>query len=436
MNEPSKIREDGPRKAVTAVFPDLETLDEFRLNDPAVAGAALPRFLAYAFEHGLIEQPTEACLRAMIEQTRRDPSPLPDGFSFGDLIDRISADRSVKQLVEVELRPICRQLGLPDAQTSMISRARGRFVPNTRGKQNLLRALAFWIGLNRPSWGWTFPTLMQLKGPHKARFEVDPENGVRLAFHVTGEGELHEAEALAWLKRELVQCTKELEIFYLARDPIVASTSTVFVNLPRISDGAGDATRYSRVLRDAFALVHQMLVRWALNEGCSGIRLVVAIAAGGLSNLDTSLQAMVKARLPDGGIARMSAFVRTCVNLSEDDSVFDPTSREVALYAGDTVTVWLAESLWSHLYYDHVPAVERLLPSNPSLSPRTGTAFCPATKRRIRPSQLLSGSRGTPCSSSTSPRVVRRRGCSPRRTGSSPSSSPTDRCTWSRGRCG
>jgi hypothetical protein len=60
----------------------------------------------------------------------------------------------------------------------------------------------------------------------------------------------------------------------------------------------------------------------------------------------------------------MSGFVRSCVNLSEIKVVFDPTPREVAVYAGDTVTIWVAEGLWSHLYYDHVPAVEKLLPSD------------------------------------------------------------------------
>jgi hypothetical protein len=364
MNEPAKKQHDSHHAAVLAVFPDLATLDEFQLNEPVVAGTAVPRFVEYAFEHGLIDEPTEGCLRAMIEQARRDPSPLPDGFSFGDLIDRMSAGRSVNQFVEADLRPICRQLGLPDAQTSMISRGRGRFVPNTRGKQNLLRALAFWIGLNRPAWAWTFPSLMRLRSPEKPAFAIDPKHGVRLAFHVVGKGELLEADALTWLRRELVQCTKELEIFYVDRDQIVASTATVFVNLPRGSDGSEDASRYSRALRDAFALVHQMLVRWALNEVCSGIRLVVGVDAGAFADLDTSLQAMVKARLPDGGVARMSGFVRSCVNLAEIKVVFDPTPREVAVYAGDTVTVWVAESLWSHLYYDHVPAVEKLLPSD------------------------------------------------------------------------
>jgi hypothetical protein len=181
MREASKNPHDDHYAAVIAAFPDLETLNEFQINDPVVAGIALPKFVAYAFEHGLIAEPTAGCLRAMIEQAPRAPSPLPDGFSFGDLIDRISVGRSVNQLVEAELRPICRTLGLPDAQASMISRGRGRFVPNTRGKQNLLRALAFWIGLNRPSWAWTFPTLMQLRSPEKPAFDLDPEHGVRLA---------------------------------------------------------------------------------------------------------------------------------------------------------------------------------------------------------------------------------------------------------------
>ena len=354
--------------ALAAVFADADSLATFQREDPETAAKALPRFAQYAFDHGLVAEPTLDALGRFVEQGSGQPgggNPLPAGFTFSDLMDRIADDGSVSHVVETELRPLCRQLGLPDVQPSMISRLRGKFVPNTRGKRNLLRVLAFWIGLCRPDWRWGFNALMRIQNSEESAPESDPNDGVRIAFRIIGPGELLEAKALELLKVELAACAKDLRLYYLDPGQIVAASTTVFVDIPCPKGDRPDATRYTHALRDAFALVHQALVRWDLAESRQSNRVVVGIAIGPFASLDMSIQAMLKARLSDGDVIRMTSFVRTCVDLAEIKVVFQPEPREVSVYAGDTLTVWVADSLWSHAYYDYVSAMEGLLPADP-----------------------------------------------------------------------
>lgn len=362
MKKPEKSSDDPCGLAVLAVFPDTASLDSFQCNDPAVAEIAVPQFVHFAYEQGLLARETEAELRNFIGQARPYWAQLPPGLTFADLMDRISGERSVAQLVDAELRPLCRRLGLPDAQPSMISRLRSHFSPNTRGKQNLLRLLAFWIGLNHPTWRWSFPALCQLGNTQQEALDGDPHHGVRLAFHLTGPGVLVETTAMPWLKQELARCTKELGLSYLGAHSLTVATATVFVDLPGLRGNLAEVTRCGRALRDAFALVHQVLVRWELNDSPPESQLVIAIATGAFASLDSPLQAMLQARLADGDTIRMTSQVRTFANLAELKVVFLPVQREVGLYAGDTLTVWIADSLWSHIYYAHVPSVERSLP--------------------------------------------------------------------------
>ncbi len=296
--------------------------------------------------------------------TARHP---PMGLDFSDLMDRISGDRSVNHLVTAELLPITRRFRLPDVQASMISRMRKNFNPNTRAKQNLLRVIAFWIGLNRPYWGWNFLTLMEMKKRADPQSETDQNAGVRIAFQVTGRGDVLSPEAVEWLKGELMECMKSLEMFYIDPRQVTSAATTVFVNIPRLKGYAGDLTLYSRALRNGMALAHQMLIRWNLNSFSGlGSHIVIAIAAGGFTDLDMFIQAMLKARLSEEDLIRMTPFVHLCANLSEIKVVFRHPPREVRLYDGETLRVWCVNSLWSHIYYDFVPPLVKSLPGDSS----------------------------------------------------------------------
>ncbi len=354
------------KNALLSVFPSSETLLHFIRNDRDVAEKALPEFIRFAWERGFIAAKTEKAFTDFIEKEAGKvvAASLPEGFSFNDLIDRISENQSVNSFIESELRPIAREFHLPEVQASMISRLRQNFNPNTRGKLNLMRVLAFWIGGNRSYWGWNYHTLLQLKDTviHE---ETDRNEGVRLAFQMEIRDDILGQGTIEWLKNELYQSMKELDIFYIDRKQILSSATTVFVSIPKMKGCAGDMTLYATALRNAVALAHQISVRWSLSEHSRpGTRLRIAMAAGAFADSDIILQAMMKAGMPEGDVIWMTPFVRMCANLAEIKIVFNDQPKEIRLYDGETLPVWGAGCLWSHIYYDFVPAVLKLLPAD------------------------------------------------------------------------
>lgn len=328
---------------------------------------ALPAFIRFAHEKRLIAEAAAADFRSWVRDTadRRIPRTPPVGFSFNDLIEKMTEEQSVNRFVETELQPIARRFHLPDVQPSMISRLRKHFKPNTRPKQNLLRVLAFWIGLNRPHWGWNFETLVRLGDSAPIPVRTDRDEGVRMAVHIAGRGELLGPAAVEWLREELIRSMKYLDMFYIDAKQVVTAATTVLVNIPRLKGHAADLTLYGRALGNAAALAHQMLIRWDLSEfSRPGNRLSIAIAAGPFVEMEMYIQTILKARSPDGDMIRLTPFAYLCANLSEIKMVFHRPPRELSLFDGDTMTVWSVHCLWSHIYYNYVPAVLRILPTD------------------------------------------------------------------------
>lgn len=369
MKEEEQVSEDKHEAALLSVFPSVETVSDFKRNDPDVAKNTLPAFARFAHEKRLIPAGTEAAFLELIRERggRMAAQPPPPGFDFGDLMDKMAGDASVNHLVDAELKPIARRFGFPDAQASMISRMRKKFNPNTRAKKNLLRVLAFWLGVNRPYWGWNYETLLTLGAFQPTQPPTDLRDGVRMAVHVAGHNDLLDPESVVWLKNEMIGSMKDLDMFYVDAGQVVGATTTVYVNIPRTRGRQGDLTLYARALRDAVALAHQMVVRWNLSN-FSGVdnRIVIALAAGPFVDLEMYIQAMLKASQPEGAIIRMTPFAHMCANLAEIKLTFNPRPREVALYDGGVMTVWSVDSLWTHIYYDFAPPVLEILPSDPA----------------------------------------------------------------------
>jgi hypothetical protein len=367
MTNSSRHYEKKDGIALWSVFPTPATLTDFERNDPNVSKMALPAFIRFAHEKELIAEAAAADFRSWVRDTadRRIPQTPPVGFSFNDLIEKMTEKQSVNRLVEDELLPIARRFHLPDVQTSMISRLRKHFKPNTRPKQNLLRVLSFWIGLNRPHWGWNFETLVRLGDSAPISVQTDREEGVRMAVHVMGRGDLLGPAAVEWLREELIRSMKYLDMFYIDAKQVVTAATTVLVNIPRLKGHPADLTLYGRALGNAAALAHQMLIRWDLSEFSGpGNRLTIAIAAGPFVEMEMYIQTILKARSPDGGMIRLTPFAYLCANLSEIKMVFHRPPLELSLFDGDTMTVWSVHCLWSHIYYNYVPAVLRILPTD------------------------------------------------------------------------
>lgn len=367
MTNSSRHYDNKDRIALWSVFPTSATLADFERNDSSVSKKALSAFIRFAHEKGLIAEAAAADFRSWIQKTADRPTlrTPPVGFSFNDLIEKMTEKQSVNRLVETELRPIARRFHLPDVQPSMISRLRKHFKPNTLPKQNMLRVLAFWIGLNRPHWGWNFETLMRLGDSAPIPVRTDRDEGVRMAVHIAGRGELLGPAAVEWLREELIRSMKYLDMFYIDAKQVVTAATTVLVNIPRLKGHAADLTLYGRALGNAAALAHQMLIRWDLSEFSGpGNRLTIAIAAGPFVEMEMYIQTILKARSPDGGMIRLTPFAYLCANLSEIKMVFHRPPRELSLFDGDTMTVWSVHCFWSHIYYDYVPAVLGILPTD------------------------------------------------------------------------
>lgn len=361
MNTSLNFQDRAWEGALLALFPGSATLRQFQENDPVVAGRVVTRAVGIAHLGGWIPVPEEAAFARWLDAGTRSWRTPSSGLTFADVIDRMAGDASVNAFVEDQLKPVAEAFGLPPVQTSMISRLRRDFRPNTKGKRNLLRVLALWIGLRRPEWGWSFEHLLALQAGPGPALELDPAGGVRLALQVLGAGDLLLIEPLNRLRDELARCLKVFEMTYVDARQLKTASTTMVLNLPRQAGDPLDPRAYAPAVRDAFSLIHQVMIHWALQPESSHSGLVIALAAGDFAELEPALHGMLRAKLGEGGGIRVTSFVRTCANLAEAKVVFCPSPREVAVYAGETIPVWVVDAFWSHLYFDYHPGLAGFL---------------------------------------------------------------------------
>ncbi len=356
------------RAALLAIFPSTKAFLDFKEDDPAVARRAIPLFVRYAKAKGVIQEEEESALLEFIEQNRsgEETKTPPKGFTFGELVEEITDSNSVNSLISW-LNGVARDFGMLEVQASMFSRLRKDFHPNTSKKRNLLRLLAFWLGVSRSDVGWDYEMLVSL--PRSAPQEEAPpeeKEGVRIAFSLQSRGNIIDFDAVHWLRTELPQCIKDLKLYHVNWRQITYTATTAALSLPKMKGPSGEPRLYSRAIRDGLALAHQISVRWRLSEHSNQQRsVVIGIAAGPFAMLDTALQALLATRLPGNLEIRVTDFARLCARVAEVKVGFQEPPKEVEVIDGRLLTVWPVTSFWSFLYYDFIPELleEEMLPA-------------------------------------------------------------------------
>lgn len=356
------------RAALLGIFPTRKAYLDFKEDDPAVARRAIPLFVRSAKTKGFIQEETEGALLDFIEQNRpgeggRTP---PEGLTFGELVEEITDSSSVNSLV-AWLNGVARDFGMLEVQASMFSRLRKDFHPNTSKKRNLLRLLAFWIGANRSEVAWNYEMLLKLpRNVQEEDAQPEEKEGVRIAFSLQSRGNIIDFDAVQWLRSELPKCIKDLRLFHVNWKQIAYTATTAALSLPKMKGPSGEPRLYSQAIRDSLALAHQISVRWRLSDHSNQQRsVVIGIAAGPFSMLDTALQALVATRLPGNLEIRLTDFARLCARVAEVKVGFHESPKEVEVIDGRVLTVWPVTSFWSFLYYDFIPELleEEMLPT-------------------------------------------------------------------------
>lgn len=350
------------KTAILKVFPSQESFLAFKARDSTVSETSAANFIDWAFDNKIIPLADEKSLLAFIEKEKdySFSSPPEEGYSFADLIDDLRGEKSVNTFIK-ELNEIARLFQMPVIQAAMITRMKADFDINTTKKRCLLRTLAFWIGQNLLRSGWNYDTLCGLK--ESIRLPAESSAGIRLAVNLRGRGDIF--RAIRWLNDELVQSIRDLKLYYIDRDRITVSETTLFLDIPIKNAStieepvAGD---YALPVRNGIAIAHQLAVRLDLSEHADGRKaLTVAITAGVFSiDLDNQIQAILSAKFPDGSIIRMNSFAHLCCRLAEIKAIFDDPPKEVELYDAGinrVMKVWTVSSLWSFIYYDFVPVL-------------------------------------------------------------------------------
>ncbi len=356
------------KAALLAIFPTRKAFLDFKEEDPALARRAMPLFVRHAKAKGFIREEEERALLDFIEQNRsgEEKRAPPKGLTFGELVEEITDGSSVNSLISW-LNGVAREFGMLEVQASMFSRLRKDFHPNTSKKRNLLRLLAFWLGMNRSEIGWNYEMLLEMpRGTPQEEAPAEEKEGVRIAFSLQSRGNIIDFDAVQWLRTELPKCIKDLKLYHVNWRQIAYTATAASLSLPKMKGPSGEPRLYSRAIRDSLALAHQISVRWRLCEHSNQQRsVVIGIAAGPFAMLDTVLQALLATRLPGNQEIRVTDFARLCARVAEVKVGFQEPPKEVEVIDGRLLTVWPVTSFWSFLYYDFIPELleERMLPA-------------------------------------------------------------------------
>ncbi len=351
---------------LTAVFPTLESYRNFTEGDKEDVGP----FVRLARKHGIIgERQGVKAIEAFIEENSRqlDECTPPEGLTtLGELLkDERMAIRSVRSLTDW-INTLMEDLNLGQlmpagkVNNAMFSRL-GRGPANTPIKRNTLRLLSFWFGYKRPHLGpsWNYEMLLKLCSSGQ---RVESDEGARIGFYLHSRGDLIEDKTVKWLKDELRDCIKDLGLVQFGKIQSYSTTS-IYLDLPNAStvkEGLSHSGSYSRCVRDAIAIAHQLAIRWALSRQRSQRKIMtIGVAAGKFANIDVYVQTILNVKLPGDPVIRVTDYTRQCVLINDIRAIFCQVPKEVEIFDGEIVNIWWITELWNIYYWDFVPALLR-----------------------------------------------------------------------------
>lgn len=351
--------------ALVALFPSVSAYEQFVEEDQ---GDVSP-FVRLAQAKGILpEHASSASLKTLIARqcAARKHLPPPPDVSLADLLaDRNTLRLSVRGLTQW-INRLMREFGLtgmmPAGKVSnaMFSRL-SRGPANTPTKRNTLRLLSFWMGYRRPELAavWDYERLLRLCGTESLGGTAE---GARIGFYLQARGDVIEESTVRWLKKELRQCVQDLGLKRAGRLQAIHTTA-FYLDLPRDEPqegGLSHSRSYSRSVRDALALAHQMSIRWSLAPVWSQRRfMTIGIAAGPFNMVDEALHAVLNARVPGDPVIRLTEFAMQCARMNEIRAVFCPRPKTVELVNGELISVWWLTELWNTIHWDLVPAIAK-----------------------------------------------------------------------------
>jgi len=344
--------------ALLGMIPSITAYNDFKADMRRGFTEVMPALLDYAASCGLIKEKTEAAFLSFIENNVAAKSSSMEGRAFADLLSQVQGPKSVNHLLEA-LNAFARRFRLMPIQASMVSRLKKNFILNTPKKRNVLRLLAFWIGLKRPELGWHYEMLLSLADAQPAQpAPIEEKEGVRIAFVLQAVGDILDQKAVDWLKNELPRCLYDLDLHYIPPQTITFSLSTAHIDLPKEPGPSGEPRLYARAIRESLALAYQMPIRWALSEHSNPRRsMVIAVTAGPFDQADKYIQGLLAVKHSGITPIRMTDMARLCAKIADIKISFN--KNVAVLPAGfpgsPQAMVWQVDFFWSYLYYGFVP---------------------------------------------------------------------------------
>ncbi len=354
--------------ALLSIFPVKKSYFDFKDDAPKISKNAVSLFIQYAKLNGLIINESEEDFIAFIDQNSAYPDKLEPsvGYTFPEILDEALGRKSVNSLIN-RLNNIAEKFNMMKVLASMFSRLKKDFNPNTTKKRNILRLFSFWLGLNQPQLGWNYEMLRKLPRFEAVELTYKEKEGVRVAFSLRSMGDIINNEAVEWLQKELKKCINDLELQYINWKKISFTLSTAYLNIPKKSGPSKVPRLYQQAILDCLSITHQMAVRWILSDYCeSKIILYTAIAAGEFDdNLETSIQALLSAKLKNDPPIRLTDFAYLCARISGAKIIFYKDPKEIETYTGNSMAVWTVKSFWSYFFYHFIPKLleENSLPT-------------------------------------------------------------------------
>lgn len=354
-------------EALYRMFPTVDSFQNFVSEDNDDNRKIRRNLVDIAFKNKHIPDRTEHELCKLINtMSMTRVTPHHEKLSFSDIMDNLAQGASINTLVEW-LNYLATDLGFPKIQASMITRMKQSGQFKTSRQQLLLRLIAFWTGLKRPLLPYTFQTFTESFAFALAPAHDVDDEGVRIDFTFLQTVEIIDFQMIDWLKTELLQCIKDLNLFSITGSKIsFYSTITASLKIHKDKGPTLEPRLYSQAIRCALVIAHQIIIRWAISSvNRKQNPMVIAIAAGKFSKLSGQIQSLLDARLSEALIVRMSDYAKLCVSVTDAKVVFHPGPLTLTIPNGDIFTLWVIKHFW-FLYYDFIPRLldSDMLPTN------------------------------------------------------------------------
>lgn len=358
---------DHFHEALLRMFPTVESFNDFRIEKKDGARSTFRKLADIGYVNKHINEKTEAGLVNLIKNMSLIKTAMHhDKISFSEMLNQIAQGASINSLVDW-INTIAEELDFPKVQASMITRMKlGGRLKTTKQKW-ILRLLAFWVGLKRPHLPYNYHSFIASFDYTPIPVDDNEDEGVRIDFTFAQNIEIIDFQMVDWLKNELLQCIKDLNLYAMTGDRVkFYSTTTATLVINKDKGPSLEPRLYSQAVRCALVIAQQIVVRWAISTlNKRQNPMIVGIGAGKFPKLPWQLQALISARLEDNFNIRMTDFAKLCACLTDTKVIFNTPPTAYTMINGDIFTIWSVRYFW-FLYYDYIPRLldEDMLPSN------------------------------------------------------------------------